>query len=692
VARLSHGNILEIHDFGREGDVTYAVTELLQGDTLRAELTRGPLPWKGARDIAAAAADGLAAAHSRDVVHRDLKPENIFITSDGRVKILDFGLAKLTGQTEAGPDGTALPTASLGTTPGTMLGTVGYMAPEQVRGEVADPRSDIFALGCVMFEMVGGRSPFRRDTPADTMSAILKEHPGDLAALGSAVPQELERIVARCLEKRPEQRFQSAQDLAFALRQLQSTGDVTKKSEPPSEERPSIAVLPFANLSADPEQEYFCDGMAEEIINALTRIEGLRVVARTSSFAFKGTAEDIREIGRELSVDKVLEGSVRKAGDRLRITAQLINVADGYHLWSERYDRQLEDVFAIQDEIATSVVDRLEVDLTGRKRAVMSRRYTDNLDAYNLYLKGLHHWGRLTPEGYRHSMECYQEAIRLDPDFAPAYVGMAIWHVSQSYWADLMSEDVVPQAIAYAEKALEIDTTLHDAHTVIGSAQAIVQWDWQAGERNMLRSIEMAPNVAWAHQNLGAMYLVTRRFEEAIVHVRTGMRLDPLSVTANAWGNAWLAHAGLYEEGVAALEELTATEPEQWMPHHQLSDVYMLLGDRVENAFVEAEKAYELSGGVTSTLTQLALLSYLTGRSNQGDELFDELLGRSPEAYVRPTFRARIHLARGEIDEGVRCAEQAVDEHDPWIVFHRFYQTVLPTDPRIDAMLDQVGV
>jgi serine/threonine protein kinase len=343
VAALSHANILAVFDIGA-GEVPFLVTELLEGETLRTVIERGPVPLRQATDIALQLVAGLAAAHGRGIVHRDLKPENIFVTRDGTVKILDFGLAKY----EAGLTGsTGVDHTMAATNVGVILGTVGYMAPEQIRGEHADHRSDIFAVGTVLYEMVSGQRAFYGDSPADTMSAVLREQPPDLV-LRTGTPPAVARIVRRCLEKDAAERFQSARDVRFALEAVTDASPAA----PQAADQKSIAVLPFANMSADPENQYFSDGLAEELINALTRLPGLHVASRTSAFRFRGREIDIRHIGKELGVATVLEGSVRKSGNRLRITAQLINVADGYHLWSERYDREMADVFAIQDKMA----------------------------------------------------------------------------------------------------------------------------------------------------------------------------------------------------------------------------------------------------------------------------------------------------------------------------------------------------
>ncbi|HZI66783.1 MAG TPA: serine/threonine-protein kinase, partial [Thermoanaerobaculia bacterium] len=358
VAALSHPNILAIHDVGREGNVSYAVTELLSGETLRERMGTGAVSLRKAVDYGRQIARGLAAAHARGIVHRDLKPENVFVTHDGHVKILDFGLARR--EAPAPVPGASAAATMARTRPGSILGTVGYMSPEQVRGETADYRTDLFSFGCVLYELLFGESPFRAETDVETMTAILREDPPALQRKG-AVPAELVSVVARCLEKKPEERFQSASDLAFVLGLIglepgsEASGVSSAASRPRASgasrtlsdsSRASIAVLPFRNLSPDPENEYFSDGITEEIINALTKIEALRVASRTSAFAFKSKNQDVRQIGEQLGVRTVLEGSVRRSGSRLRVSAELVNVADGYQLWSERYDREMEDVFA----------------------------------------------------------------------------------------------------------------------------------------------------------------------------------------------------------------------------------------------------------------------------------------------------------------------------------------------------------
>ncbi|MDQ2978086.1 MAG: serine/threonine-protein kinase, partial [Acidobacteriota bacterium] len=420
VAALSHPGILGLFDVGRDKDISYAVTELLDGETLRERLAGGRLPVRTALDYARQISDALAAAHGRGIVHRDLKPENVIVTGEGRTKILDFGIARRLF--EAGsPDE---PTLAGPTRPGTLFGTPSYMAPEQLRGRPADARSDIFAAGVLLLEMLSGKHPFRRDSEAETMAAILNEDPTELADPARPLAPALVRLIARCLEKSPEKRFQSARDLALDLEALAAEpGGITPA--PRTSLLPSIAVLPLRDMSPSTDQDYFCEGLAEELLNALTAIRGLRVASRTSSFQFKGSSTDIREIGERLRVSTVLEGSLRKSGERLRITVQLINVEDGYHLWSGRFDREREDIFAIQEEIATNVAAALRVVLSEREKSVLGRAPTEAFEAYEFYLRGRQFFFRMGRNNTAFAREMFSRAIALDPGYAAAHAGLS---------------------------------------------------------------------------------------------------------------------------------------------------------------------------------------------------------------------------------------------------------------------------
>ncbi len=430
LAALSHPNILAIFDFGREEGVAYAVTELLEGKTLRQRFEHERLPWRRSVEILAAIAEGLAAAHGKGIFHRDIKPENIFLTADGRVKVLDFGLARIE---QSLPEAEGTTVTDPGTEMGTVLGTIGYMAPEQVRGQSADARSDIFALGCLLYEMLSGKRAFSRATSMETMAAILTDPAPEVNVSGVDVSTELNQIVARCLEKNPGERFQSASDLAFHLRTL-LTGHATactdsgKLVAAAKQTSPSISVLPFANLSSDPEQEYFCDGITEEIITALSKIRGLRVISRNSAMILKGTKKPTREIGELLNVEQVLEGSVRKAGNNLRITIQLIDVVTDAHLWADCYAGTLDDVFDIQEKVALATANALRVRLSSHDRDQMSSRPVADARVLDCYLRARHEVLFCTKESFGKALRLLQQGLDTLGEHSLLHLGLAQIH------------------------------------------------------------------------------------------------------------------------------------------------------------------------------------------------------------------------------------------------------------------------
>jgi TolB-like protein/predicted Ser/Thr protein kinase len=469
-AALNHPNICTVFEIDEADGQTFIAMECVEGENLRAKLQSGNLEHNDAIDVAVQIAERLAAAHEKGIVHRDIKPANIVVTPRGRVKIMDFGLVRMAGGAQL-------------TKTGTTMGTVAYMSPEQARGEVVDRRTDIWSLGVVLYEMVTGERPFRGDRDQAVIHSILNAEPRPMSVVAPGVSLTLDRIVERMLAKDADSRYGNAEELLIDLeghRERPESPTVRRECEA-HDSQPTIAVMPFADMSPERDQDYFCDGMAEEIINALTRVEGLRVIARTSAFAFKGKDEDIREIGRKLSAGTLLEGSVRKAGNRLRITAQLINVADGCHLWSERYDRELEDVFAVQDEIALAIVDKLKLGLVGRDAVAGGGRRTKDLEAYNLYLRGRHHWNKRTPEEVRKGLECFREAVERDPDYAPAYVGVADCYIILENLGELTPEEAFRDAGVAVAKALAIDDSVAEAHSSLGWIQIDRDRDWDGG-------------------------------------------------------------------------------------------------------------------------------------------------------------------------------------------------------------------
>ncbi|MEJ2719981.1 MAG: protein kinase [bacterium] len=562
---LDHPNVCTIHEIGDTEDGQYFISmSYYEGETLKRKIERGPLSLEEVVGIAECIARGLGKAHSSGIVHRDVKPANILVTADGQVKVLDFGLAKLAGQTRL-------------TKTGTTVGTVAYMSPEQTRGDEVTPGTDIWSLGVVMFEMLTGRLPFRGDYEQAIIYSIMNERPQSIRDLRSDVPFELEQVVARALAKDPVERYRQMTDLLAGLGSVRRTMESRTKKEEPTETTlaPSIAVLPFVNMSSDPENEYFGDGLAEELINALTKLKGLRVAARTSAFTFRGGEADIKEIGKKLDVGSVLEGSVRKAGNRLRITAQLVNIADGYHLWSERYDREMDDIFAIQDEITAAIVEQLKIELIGKKKETIVKRYTESLEAYDHYLKGIYYWNKLTPGGFERSIECFEKAIEEDPHYALAYAGAADSRWLSSFWGNLPPRQTYPKAREAARKAIEIDETIGEAHASLGAVHTFYDWDWEAAEREFIRALELVPTSPYTRIYYSLYLNLMRRHDDAVAQAKKGRELDPLSGFCNTHFAHRLWQARRYDEAIAEFQEWIEIEPNDWFSHNHLSQLYL---------------------------------------------------------------------------------------------------------------------
>ncbi len=670
VAALSHPNILAIHDFGRERGIAYAVMELLEGETLRERLDVGPVPQRKALEYALQIAQGLAAAHDRGIVHRDLKPQNVFLTRDGLVKILDFGLAKSLPAPSAAEDETMPVSGSdSGTRPGVILGTVGYMSPEQVRGAPADHRSDLFSFGTILYEMLSGERAFRSETEVETMTAILRDDPPELSRLGRGISPEIEEIVTHCLEKNPEERFQSARDLAFALRVAERDARTPSDSgqrraaatAAVDSSQASIAVLPFRNMSADRENEYFSDGMTEEIISALTKIEALRVASRTSAFAFKGKDEDVRKIGAALGVRTVLEGSIRQSGRKIRITAQLVDVADGYHLWSERFDREMEDVFEVQDEISRSIAGALKLRLLPAEEAGLSTRGTDNVEAYNDYLKGRYYFNRReAPEAITE----FERALGRDPRYTDAYTGLADSYCIYGFYGGIPTLDAFAKARAAAEKALELDPGSAEVHVSLALIEHYFGWDLRKEETETRRAIQLAPKSAAAYSWLGLMFAFTDRPAEAFEMTSKATEIEPFS--ANAQTNVAWAYYGArrFEEAARELRRALHIDPNAPYPLWAIGLTYMQLG-RHSEAIASLEKAVEITKRRQSHYVALLGGAYAAaGRRPEALGLLAELTDGSSREYIAPFHLAFLHIPLGNADEAISCLERACDQRN----------------------------
>jgi TolB-like protein len=687
LAALSHPNILAIHDFGEAAGVFYAVTELLEGGTLADRLKAGPLPVRKALDWALQVARGLAAAHDKGIVHRDLKPANVFVTDQGAVKILDFGLAKVVTPFESGEDSE---TGVRETEAGTVLGTVAYMSPEQARGQDADQRSDLFALGAVLYEMLEGRAAFAAESAADTVSRVLKHDP-DLTGR-EGIPPGVGRIIARCLEKNPRERFQSARDLAFALEALsgleRGSGAHVDEGRGAGSAR-SIAVLSFTDMSPGKDQDYFCDGMAEEIINALTGIEGLRVAARSSAFRFKASERDLREVGRALDVSMVLEGSVRTAGNRLRVTAQLNEVRSGYQIWSRRYDRNVEDVFATQDEIAADIVAALRPEL-GDAAAPRVVRHTQNQEAYHLYLRGRHHWYARSQGALQKALQHFQQATEKDPSYALPYVGLADLYTVQAIYSYEPEETLRPRAKASVERALAINEGLADAHRALGFFHLFFGWDIATAVRAFERSVELDPTSALSHIWLG-FPTGPGREEKAIAAARRAQELDPLNPYVNSLACSILDFWGHGEDALREGQKALDIDPDYLVGLYLIGGVYTRLG-RHDQALRLCARAVEISGRAPFFVSCLAWSQAAAGRSAEARSALAELERRSATDYVAPLHRAVVHAALGERDRAFQLLEEAIRRGGCWIGSPRMPMfDAFRADPRFAEHLGRIG-
>ena len=692
VAALSHPNILTLHDFGRDGDRLYAVSELLEGETLRTRLSHSPPAWQKAVEIAVAVADGLAAAHARGIVHRDLKPENIFLTSDSRVKILDFGLARWRPTTTEA-DQTSAPTVASATEPGYVMGTVGYMSPEQVRGETAETTSDIFSLGCVLCEAVSGRKAFSRKTSAETMASILRDPAPDIAAIDPSLPRELCRTIAHCLEKEPGERFQSARDLAFALRAVQSAAASPRTSSGSARRLiDSIAVLPLASASGDADAEFLADGITEALIMRLSRLSGLRVIARTSAFRYKGPDVDPLAAGRTLGVGAVVTGRVIHRGDTLLVRVELVDLADESQLWGDQYSRKAEDVLAVENEIATQISENLRLKLTGEDQERLARTHTESPEANRLYLRGRYFWGKRNEEAIRKGIDYFRQAIEIDPEYAVAYVGLADSYGVLGFHSIAPPGEAFPRAKAAALKALELDPSLAEARAPLAYAMHHYEWKWNEAEQEYRRCLEAIPNYATAHNYYASLLTQLGRFEEALKEWRRGLDLDPLSLVIRAATGWCYYYARRYDEAIREARKALEMDPTFVIARRILGLAYQQTS-KPEEAIQELEKAVEFSGGATAYRAELAQALASAGRGADARRILAELDLVSRTRYVSPYFVGTAYLALGERDRAFEYLGRAYEERSHGLTYLKVDPILDPVraDPRYADLLRRVG-
>ena len=682
-AALNHPNICTIHEIDEADGQTFIAMECVEGQSLKARIESGSIALDETLAIAAQIAEGLAEAHAKGIVHRDIKPANIVVTPKGRVKIMDFGLARSSEATQL-------------TAAGTTVGTVAYMSPEQARGDCVDHRTDIWSLGVILYEMTAGRRPFRGDRDQAVIYSILNEEPEPPSAEQPGISGELEHVVCRMLAKDRASRHQGAEEVLADLNSIRGVGEtITSTRQVDARKRtPSVAVLPFLDMSPQRDQEYFCEGMAEELINALTHLGGLKVSARTSSFQFKGPGHDVRKIGRDLGVVTVLEGSVRKAGSRLRITAQLISVTDGCHLWSEKYDRDMEDIFAVQDEIGLAVADKLKVKLLGEEKAAIARRRTLDPEAHNLYLKGIYFLRKYTPDGFSKAIGYFERALEKDPDYALAYYGLAEVFYVCTYWGNMAPNEAYPRAKMYVNKALEIDDTLGEAHAALGFVYASYDWNWKLAEGELKQALQLNPSSAMVHMSRSWLLSLTQRHDDAVIEARRAQELDPLSNIVNTHVGLACIWGSQYDNAIEELQMTLTMDPSFYLAHYYLGLAYRGKS-MIEEAVAEFEKAVELGPGTPWPATILATTYFMIGKKAEGERLFQSLKRRSQQEYVPPMGLFYIHLARRELDQALFWLEQACIQHDnflPWCNVIPIDCYRIPDEARFRTVLIRAGL
>jgi TolB-like protein/Flp pilus assembly protein TadD len=658
IAALNHPHICTLHDVGPD----YLVMEYVDGAAIK-----GPLPAEEAVRLAIQIAGALDEAHRKGILHRDLKPGNIMVATSGVVKLLDFGLAKLFSAKE--PE-----TAS--TIEGAVMGTPAYMSPEQAQGMAVDARSDVFSFGAVLYEMISGSRAFAGVSTAQILSAVLRDEPKPLQTLPS-----LEHIVMCCLAKEAAARFQTIAEVKAALERI---------SVKPAEPHPSIAVLPFVNMSGDKEQEYFSDGLAEDIIDALTQLPGLRVMARTSAFAFRGKEQDIREIGARLNVENILEGSVRKAGNRLRITAQLVKAGDGYHLWSQRFDREIADIFAIQDEISHAIAEKLRVRFSGENRPV--RRYTQNVEAYNLYLKGRHQFYRATLESNQKSKRYYEQAIALDPDYSLAWYGLAKRFWWMGYAGLMPPKTANAQSDQALRKALDLDESLPEVHAMLGMLRG-VEYDLEGAEREFRIALDLSPKSDEVLINHAWFLLCAQRLDAALSTIQKALELDPLSLILQHLLGLYHYYRRQWDEAINHWRISLDLDASNSSAYQYLSQSYIHKG-MIDEGVRAAETLAELYKRIPLVLGILGCAYAKSGRKEEARKVLAELQEFSRNEYTLPTAFAWIYLALEEIDHCLDYMERAVEECDQWI-FHMVLDSSLDplrSHPRYRAMLRKINL
>jgi serine/threonine protein kinase/Flp pilus assembly protein TadD len=718
---LNHPNIITIYEVGEHEGVHFIATEFIEGRTLRHCLTSAGMNLREALEITIQIASALQAAHEAGITHRDIKPENVMIRPDGYVKVLDFGLAKLTEKSDpkidpANIDKEAATIIKAQTDPGTVMGTVTYMSPEQARGLRVDARSDIFSLGVLIYEMITGRPPFDGPTSSDVIAAILVSEPRPVSQSVAGIPGELEWSLSKALRKERDDRYETIRGFLSDLKLLKNRLDFeaelarVSQTELPhrtsgevsdaitvelgqSQERlipsslrrssgravDSLAILPMANDSDDASMEYLSDGITESIINSLSQLPSLRVVPRSTVFRYKGQPVDPQQAGQELGVRAVLTGRMLQLGDSLIVKTELVDVANQSQLWGEQYRRRITDIFALQEEISQEISEKLRLQLTGEERQKLVKRHTDNTEAYHLYLKGRYYVHKRTPDWIKKGVECFLQAIDLDPNYALAHAGLAeAYGFLASSTGGQPPREAYPRAKAAATKALELDETLGEAHCTLGFFRLLFDWDFAAAETEYKRAVELSPNFANAWDGLGFYYKATGQHEAAIRACQRAQELEPLSLFITL-SHAWAYYfARQYDRALEQGRKTLDMDPNFGFAYWHRGMVY-LQQKKYNDAITAFRKAINLSGTAVTFISYLGCAHARLGKHREARQMIAQLESLSKRQYVSSYFVAMIHLGLGDLDRAFEWLEKAYEERSGFLAF-------IKVEPMLDAL------
>jgi len=690
LAKVNHPNIGAIYEFDTQDGMDFLVMEYIPGVTLAEKLAQGPLPEKEVVGLAAQLAEGLAAAHEQGLVHRDLKPGNLRLLPDGRLKIIDFGLAKLLR-----PGGGAAPTESFADTQAT-AGTLPYMAPEQLRNEKVDARADIWAAGTVLYEMTTGQRPFPETRAPQLIASILQGKPPVPSQVNRRIAARLERMILKCLEKNPSRRYPSARAFQMDLGRLAASPQPSAPRQRRAAPRriQSLAVLPLENLSRDPGQEYFVDGMTEALITDLAKIGALRVISRTSAMRYKDSGKPLPEIGRELGVDAIVEGSVLRAGDQVRITAQLIHASSDSHLWAESYARDFKDVLSLQSEVAQAIAREVKARVTPEEEARLLTRRTVNPAAHEAYLLGRYFWNQRGP-GLKKSIEFFERALAEDPNYAPAHAGLADAYALLGFYGYFPPREVMPKAEEAARKALELDPNRAEAHASLGFVYTTFEWEWAAAEKEFHRALKLNPSWGPARYWYATLLLLRGRFEEAIAQVRTGLQYDPLSMYLHAHLGIVFWYAGRHVEASEQFRKALELDPKFFVARAFLGATYYFLS-RLEDSLRELRCAVESSDRHHWPLAQLGAVYAASGDRTRAQEVITELEHRCRQEYISAMGIAVIYAQLREEEKAFEWLEKAYLERSSLLWSVERYPLGafdnLRSDPRSEKLLRRIGL